>query len=212
VTFINTEGMSFIGPGSEWFWTAVTGLVLALTFIALYRQLRLQANASATDQLTEFEQEWVSERLLRAQLAVLIELRDGVDPADLSHGPAQFVFDFWERIGALARSGRIDPRLLATVNGSVGEWWWTILGPYVVKSRDVLGPTFGEKFEWLNDYMAQINRKSGILDFDRIGDVQGDIASIEWRIRVEEALRTPPLPVPTPPRRHTASATSSQAR
>ena len=39
---INTDGMSFIGPGSEWFWTAVSGLVLAVTFIAIYRQLRTQ--------------------------------------------------------------------------------------------------------------------------------------------------------------------------
>jgi hypothetical protein len=39
---INTEGLAFIGPGSEWFWTAVSGIVLAGTFIAIYRQLRLQ--------------------------------------------------------------------------------------------------------------------------------------------------------------------------
>ena len=38
----NTDGLALIGPGSEWFWTAVSGLVLAITFIAIYRQLRLQ--------------------------------------------------------------------------------------------------------------------------------------------------------------------------
>ena len=42
MTFINADGMSFIGPGSEWFWTAVSGIVLAITFIAIYRQLRGQ--------------------------------------------------------------------------------------------------------------------------------------------------------------------------
>jgi hypothetical protein len=42
VKFLNTNGMAFVGPGSEWFWTAVSGLVLAGTFIAIYRQLRLQ--------------------------------------------------------------------------------------------------------------------------------------------------------------------------
>jgi hypothetical protein len=40
--FINTDGMTFIGPGSEWFWTAVSGLMLAVTFIAICRQFRLQ--------------------------------------------------------------------------------------------------------------------------------------------------------------------------
>ena len=45
MTPINTDGMSFIGPGSEWFWTALTGLVLGLTFLAIYRQLRLHPSA-----------------------------------------------------------------------------------------------------------------------------------------------------------------------
>ena len=36
---INTDGLSLIGPGSEWFWTALSGVILAVTFIAIYRQL-----------------------------------------------------------------------------------------------------------------------------------------------------------------------------
>ena len=32
MTFINTDGMALMGPGSEWFWTAVSGLVLSVTF------------------------------------------------------------------------------------------------------------------------------------------------------------------------------------
>ncbi len=39
---INTEGMALFGPGSEWFWTALTFTALALTFYAIYRQLRGQ--------------------------------------------------------------------------------------------------------------------------------------------------------------------------
>ena len=39
---INTDGMAFIGPGSEWFWTALQFTALAITFIAIYRQLRTQ--------------------------------------------------------------------------------------------------------------------------------------------------------------------------
>ena len=40
---INTDGMSFIGPGSEWFWTMLQVLVVAVSLLGLYRQLRLQA-------------------------------------------------------------------------------------------------------------------------------------------------------------------------
>ena len=39
---ISTDGMVLIGPGSEWLWAALTGLVLAGTGVAIYRQLRVQ--------------------------------------------------------------------------------------------------------------------------------------------------------------------------
>jgi hypothetical protein len=42
VKLINTDGLAFIGPGSEWFWTALQFTALAITFIAIYRQLRAQ--------------------------------------------------------------------------------------------------------------------------------------------------------------------------
>ena len=33
----NVNGVAIIGPGSEWFWAAASGLVLAITFLAIYR-------------------------------------------------------------------------------------------------------------------------------------------------------------------------------
>ena len=78
---INTDGLAFIGPGSEWFWTAVSGLVLAITFLAIYRQLRLQRDAAATEQVNGLLNEWSSERMARAKLTVLLALEAGTDPA-----------------------------------------------------------------------------------------------------------------------------------
>jgi hypothetical protein len=42
VNLINTDGLALIGPGSEWFWTALQFTALAITFVAIYRQLRAQ--------------------------------------------------------------------------------------------------------------------------------------------------------------------------
>jgi hypothetical protein len=42
VTLINTDGLALIGPGSEWFWTALQFTALAITFYAIYRQLQAQ--------------------------------------------------------------------------------------------------------------------------------------------------------------------------
>ena len=38
----STEGIAFIGPGSEWFWVALQFVALATTFLAIYRQLQAQ--------------------------------------------------------------------------------------------------------------------------------------------------------------------------
>jgi bacteriorhodopsin len=63
VKLINTDGMAYIGPGSEWFWTAVSGIVLAITFLAIYRQLALARGANAFTHLGALVAEWEGERL-----------------------------------------------------------------------------------------------------------------------------------------------------
>jgi len=42
VKLINLDGMAIVGPGSEWFWTMLQFIALAITFYAIYRQLRAQ--------------------------------------------------------------------------------------------------------------------------------------------------------------------------
>ena len=39
---INTDGLAFFGPGSEWFWSMLQFAVVAITLYAIYRQLRAQ--------------------------------------------------------------------------------------------------------------------------------------------------------------------------
>jgi hypothetical protein len=48
---INLEDLVILGQGSEWLWTMISGLVLGVTFFAIYRQLSLQRNTAAIDQV-----------------------------------------------------------------------------------------------------------------------------------------------------------------
>ena len=122
---INTDGMALIGPGSEWFWTALTGLILAITFFALYRQLTIARNATAFEQLTMFETELNSERMIRMGLDALVALRDGVDPAHLPVSSSGAIGGYWERVGGLVRRGHLDAGLLWDASGSYCEFWWS---------------------------------------------------------------------------------------
>ena len=110
---ISTDEMVFIGPGSEWFWTAVSGLVLAVTFVAIYRQLTLARSANAFTQLNALVDEWQGERLVRKRLGVLVAIHEGTAWPDVPDSAAGAVANYWEKVASLARAGHVSPSLIA---------------------------------------------------------------------------------------------------
>ena len=195
MTFINTDGMSFIGPGSEWFWTALSGIVLAVTFLAIYRQLRLQRGADAIEQLERFEHEYQSERMLRHRLDLRLAQREGVDKAELPFHAVNSVAAYWEKVGSLVRRGYLDLGLI--LDGGSGQFChadWVRLAPAIRRDRtEDRNPENSVNFEWLARQIEEGLRQSGTeLDDDAKQAAQLDrsIAYYEALIRVEVALRS----------------------
>lgn len=192
---INTDGMALIGPGSEWFWTALTGLILAITFFAIYRQLSIARSATAVEQLTLFETELHSERMTRMALDVAIALRDGVDPAHLPRSSAGAIAVYWERVGGLVRRGHLDARLLWDGSGGSCQAWWVVLEAWTQRGRAESGPAYGENFEWLAGVMAELDRRTGSTAVDWatiMANLDATIADHRASLRLEEALRSVP--------------------
>jgi hypothetical protein len=194
VTLINTDGMTFIGPGSEWFWTALSGVVLTVTFLAIYRQLRIARDASVFEHLEATQREWTSERNVRYQLEILVALRDGVELAALPRAAVTALGNFWETHALLARRGYLNPRLLDQEYGNVCRMWWATIAPAARKFRAEDGdPSIFEDFEWLAEFMAETARRAGAPVYDAAkfaSTFDARIAALHDRIRVEQALRT----------------------
>jgi hypothetical protein len=194
VKFINTDGMAFIGPGSEWFWTALSGIVLAVTFIAIYRQLRMQAGASAVAQLDAFEREAGSERLNQYGVDILVAIRDGTDPAFIPADAAAEIGGVWEKFALLARRGIHDRKLLWEYESDAAQGWWAILEPRARRRRVERGdPRMLENLEWLAGVMAAFDRRVGapVVDLDYIRrDIDSLIESHEERVRIAVGART----------------------
>jgi hypothetical protein len=191
VPLVNTSQLTVIGAGSEWFWTALSGIVLAVTFLAIYRQLRLGRSQSAIAQIDAFTREWNSERLLMFRREILLAARTSVAPHALPEGAASTIGNYWEGVAALTRAGHLDRRLLWNQYGNTCQAWWDVLQPYAAavraRSND---PTNYEDFEWLVGVLDGFDRRSGAAP--RPGPASWrdrSIAAIDEMLAVERSLR-----------------------
>ena len=207
---VNTEDLVLIGPGSEWFWTAFSGLVLAITFVAIYRQLRLQGDAAAIQQLEDIEHEWSSERLARAKLKLLLALEAGATPDALPNRAMAEVGYFWERVGKLVRTGHIDRRLVYEHFGAQVQAWSMWIRPGTLE-----GGRGWPHFAWLAEALAKLDADRDVAPIsqaDLAESLAGQISHFREAVEMFEELRsvtvrlTPtPIPVtalePRPPAR-----------
>jgi hypothetical protein len=158
VKLINLDELVLIGPGSEWFWTMVSGVVLAVTFIAIYRQLRLQHDAAAIEHVGAIYREWADERMTRAKLETLALIRDGAD-AGATLNAAVDVGDFWEGYAYLVKAGNLDRRLMYDSLGPACRIWWGLLTPSARLAREQANDEgVWVDFEWLAGVFAAFDR------------------------------------------------------
>jgi len=195
VKFINTDGMAFIGPGSEWFWTALSGIVLAVTFLGIYRQMSIARSANAFEQLNRISDNWDSERMNRHKLEILLAIRDEAKPENVPSGAASFVRDFWDDVGGLVRARHVDRRLIYTSLGNPCRAWWATLTPVVRLLRiEASDPRLSENHEWLAGVMAEMDMKARVgLVYDEAmlaSALDERIQRARDQIRVAEELRT----------------------
>lgn len=192
---VNTEGLTLFGAGSEWFWSMLQFVVVAITLAGIYVQVRQARAANAFAQATEMRQEWDGERLERRKLAIYIALRDGGHDADLSD-LAIPIGNFWDLIGGLVRAGHVELAVAGELFGGSAPLWWSLLEPAVRTSQAEFGRGVYEHFEW---FAAETERFVGGR-----GSTQGDafdrqrliatspqrIAAIQARLAEMEAMRT----------------------
>jgi hypothetical protein len=194
VKFINTDGMAFIGPGSEWFWTALSGLVLAVTFLGIYRQLRLAKSATAFEQMSRLADEWESERMNRHKLEILLALRAGVKPENVPSGAAGYIRDFWDDMALLVKAGHIDRRLVYESFTAPCRAWWATLAPVTRRLRtEAADPRLSAYHEWLATVMAEMDAKDGVvLTYDEAflaRQLEERLERAKEQIRIAEEMR-----------------------
>jgi hypothetical protein len=192
---INTDGLALIGPGSEWLWSTVGGLVAVVTLLAIYRQLRMQRSARISAEIDSIWREWTSEAMYRRQLVFLVALREDTEPANLPFVAVSYIGPYFGNLGYRVRMGHLDRRFVHSRFGPAIRMWWTWLSPSLAVVRQKYGePEIGRNFEWLAEHMAELDRKAGATrDYDAAhlaGRIPGLIEDLHEGIRLAEELRT----------------------
>lgn len=176
---INTEDLTLIGAGSEWFWTMLTMIALSVTFLAIYRQLRAQRAAVAFEQLQSLAEEWRSNRMRYLSHRLAVGLRRGDDFGRLE----QFLAlpEFFEKLSLLHTRGYLDTEVLYGTFGEDIVRWWTVTAPIIDHLRTIYehpGELAG--FERLARQMRSMMASRGVPPFAL--DPDAIAARLDWII------------------------------
>jgi len=151
------DGLTLIGPGSEWFWTAFSGVVVAVSLMGLLRQVRLQSAQHTREEVASLQAQWGSERMLRYRVIVAVAQRDGTPPDEIPRGGPIAIGNFWEEVAAFTRSKYLNKQLITELMGTHLLWTWQAMEPFVQLMRQVNGQNVWEDFEWLAHEVVRLD-------------------------------------------------------
>lgn len=193
--FINTEGLTIIGDGSQWFWSMAAFLALPITGYAIYSQLRAQRSANRVNAMAALVDKWESDRMVRHRLAVLMDVaagRRGWPPALFDIGM------FFDRLALLVKHGDVN------VTNVWEEWsfavqvWWLRNAAAIAQERRTSGPLLWADWEHLAHAMEDLDRRHdrpSVFDESTLGHLlSASISDLIERLRLEQEAKSGTIP------------------
>src|SRR5260221_6868989 len=144
--------LALFGPGSEWFWAMAQFLVLTVTGLAIYRQLRAQGSANALQAQAALIARWDSPEMVRVRLAALLEFASG---ATGDSDALILVSNFFAEMAALRTHRHIRPSDNWEIWSLQTQLWWAIVLPLIPAIRAKNEGIYGE-FEELAGSIAPL--------------------------------------------------------
>lgn len=202
MTLFNLDGATLFGPGSEWLWIFAQFIALAITGLAIYRQLRAQAWANQFALFSQFGDDWNSEKMLRTKLTALIEVAGGSRSLTPS---IEYVCNFFENVAQARFNGHMRPLFAWQEHRITAQWFWAVFGPLAGELRKA-DPNLWKDWErWLIEVRERDRKAGKVEDFSAertTAWIPETIAYYIDRLRIEDEIRRnviPAWPIPTGP-------------
>ena len=141
-------------------------LALALTGLAILRQLHAQRSAALYEQMSSWAHEFAEPRMTRHKLALMLAIEHREPRSGLPRANDE-VPDFFERLGYLISRGHVRLEDVWADQREIVGFYWGVLAPYIEHERaNRADPTIYQSFEWLELQMRR-------LDMRRLGRSRG---------------------------------------
>jgi hypothetical protein len=191
-------GWVLVGPGSEWFWSMVGNVVLVVTLVGLYLQLRADRATRTFAQAQALEEAWSRRPFQVQRLQALIAL-DGRPVEDGMPHEATAVMAWFDRLGMMVRKGYIHQGDVADSFDEVMLWWWSITRPYLERDRERYGaPAHLADLDLLAARFATAWQRDFGRPYEPVGGIAERIDALDSGLRFERDIENGVFPQRNP--------------
>ena len=153
---------TIFGTDSSWFWAMCQFIVITISLIFIYRQLRIQRQANALSSLKSLDDKWRSINMAKARYAVCKKC--GHDDKKIRHNEEN-ILDFFEEMGLFLKRKVFDKKAIWEFYSYYIEHYWPILQPKIVEIRaETQDKTWFSNFEYLYKKCVLVSNKKGTPD------------------------------------------------
>ena len=138
-------------------------VLVAVTLIGLYRQIRQQNAANALERMVSLQGEWNSPRLTHARLAVAIWRKNTENPSNPdveAQVPIAWLCNFFENLSDLYLDGNLSWTEIENTWGTSLVLWWAALRDAILETRTGTASAYGG-FELLAERALVVSTKRG---------------------------------------------------
>jgi hypothetical protein len=153
------------GEHSEWFWVMMQTIVILVSLIFIYRQVRLQRYSNLLQMLIKMRETWDSPQMIRHRQTTCQNHRTGSKKIDAAEGQ---VLGFFEEMGLLLRKGVLEEEFVWGTHSYFIEHYWSMLQNNIKEYRLATeDSSWFEELETLRKRMGKFAKKKKVSGLDK---------------------------------------------
>jgi hypothetical protein len=153
------------GEQSAWFWLMTQALIILISAILIYRQVRVQRYANLLQMLTKMRETWDSPTMLRHRQAACGNHQSGSKKIQAAEGQ---VLGFFEEMALLLRKGVLEEEFIWATYSYFIEHYWSMLEANIKEYRlTTKDESWFEELEELRKVIGKFAKRKNVSSSDK---------------------------------------------